>query len=300
MKTGGKVGRHRKKGLEYFSLDVDFFSDKKIKMLKARYGRDGIAIYLYLLCEIYKENGYYLKWDKDYKYILADELNLTDGLIEQVLTFLVERSLFDDKLFCSDTILTSPGIQKRFQKAVKERAKKIPLEIERFWILNEKETEPYIKVTQNQVYSRKNEDNSRKNKNTSEEKSIKKSKVKESKEKNKKEIETFFESVWQLYPNKKGKTQVSLKNKKELYDLGYETIKLAIKRYEEEYKKDEAWKEMLYGSTFFNGRYKDYLDGNYELVVGKKKKKQKEGSFNNFPQRDYDEAFYTDLERRLL
>ena len=53
------MARPRKEGMDYFSFDVDFFTgSKKIKILKARYGADGIVIYLYLLCEIYK-NGYY-------------------------------------------------------------------------------------------------------------------------------------------------------------------------------------------------------------------------------------------------
>ena len=53
------MGAKRKEGNKFFSLDVDFFSDKKIKILKARYGADGITLYIYLLCEIYK-NGFYL------------------------------------------------------------------------------------------------------------------------------------------------------------------------------------------------------------------------------------------------
>lgn len=37
--------RPRKNGLDYFPLDVDFLDDPKIKILKARYGRDGIVFY---------------------------------------------------------------------------------------------------------------------------------------------------------------------------------------------------------------------------------------------------------------
>ena len=46
-----------------------------------------------------------MQWNDDLKFILADELNLTDGFIEQVLKFLLDGSLFDNKLFQSDTIL---------------------------------------------------------------------------------------------------------------------------------------------------------------------------------------------------
>ena len=180
--------RPQKRGLDYFPLDTDFFSDNKIRILKARYGVNGIMVYIYLLCEIYK-NGYYLTWDSDQKYIMADELNLTDGFIEQVLAFLLERSLLESKLFLSDTVLTSPGIQRRFQLAVKERAKKTPVKVEGFWLLDEETTEPFIQVQLQAGNSVKNEDISRKNVDSSQEKSLKESKEKKSKEK---EIKVTF------------------------------------------------------------------------------------------------------------
>ena len=68
------MARPQKEGLEYFSLDVDFFSDRKIKILKGRFGADGITYYLYLLCEIYKGHGYYLEVDEDFDYITSSEL----------------------------------------------------------------------------------------------------------------------------------------------------------------------------------------------------------------------------------
>ena len=172
--------RQQKPGLSYFPLDVDFFTDNKIRILRARFGNNGIAVYIYLLCEIYKK-GYYMEWNDDFKFILAADLNLSDGFIEQVLTFLLERSLLDSTLFKSDTILTSPGIQKRYQLAVKERAKKTPVVIKGFWLLEADETEPFIKVNPSFHSSRKNEDNSRKNNDSSRKNDIKESKVNKSK-----------------------------------------------------------------------------------------------------------------------
>ena len=65
--------RPQKAGIDYFPLDVNFFADKKVKILKARYGADGVAIYLYLLCEIYRA-GYYIKFDDDALFITSDDL----------------------------------------------------------------------------------------------------------------------------------------------------------------------------------------------------------------------------------
>lgn len=172
--------RPQKDGLDYFPLDVTFFTDPKIKIIKARYGVDGIAVYIYLLCEIYR-TGYYLQLNEDSIYIFSDDLKMSPEKVMQVLNFLLERSLFDNKLFQSDKVLTSAGIQKRFQLAVKERAKKNPINAGGFWLLNPEDTEPFIKVHPSEDNSRKNGDNSGKNVGNSREESIKKSKGKESK-----------------------------------------------------------------------------------------------------------------------
>lgn len=132
------MARPKKSGLSYFPLDTDFFdNDSRIKILKARYRADGIMIYVYLLCEIYK-NGYYIQVDDDLEYIIASELGVSVDKVKQVLNFLLKKSLFDSKLFSSDKVLTSAGIQKRFQLAVKERARKNPIEVGGMIMLIEK------------------------------------------------------------------------------------------------------------------------------------------------------------------
>lgn len=156
------MSRPQRKGLLYFPFDVDFFSDKKIKILKARYGVKGVSLYIYLLCEAYK-NGYYVKLDEDYEYLISGELNMSAGEIKQVMKFLLERSLFDYKLFQSDNVITSPGIQRRFQEAVKEKARKNPQIVNKFWLLSKEETQSFIKVTHFEDYSVNNDDNSRNN-----------------------------------------------------------------------------------------------------------------------------------------
>ena len=75
-------------------------------------------------------------------------------------------------------------------------------------------------------------------------------------------INDFFESIWKLYPSKKGKGQVSDSKKKALYDIGYEELSRAIERYKAGLARDE-WRKPQNGSTFFNSGYIDYLDANY-------------------------------------
>lgn len=177
------MARPRKRGIEYFPFDVDFFSDKKIRILKSRFGADGITIYIYILCEVYR-NGYYVQMDDDYEYIISGDLGMSNEKVKQVLKFLLERSLLNSKLFQSDTIITSLGIQRRFQEAVKSRALKSKIEVdERFWLLSEEETQPFIKCINNSDNSENNGGFSKNNSDNSENNDTKKSKVKESKEK---------------------------------------------------------------------------------------------------------------------
>ncbi len=133
------MARNIQNNLIYFSFDYTFFSDKKIKVLKANYGIDGIAVYIYLLCEIYK-NGYYLKLDSDYKYIISDDLKLSADKVKAIIEFLTKHYLFDEDLFLSDKILTSKGIQRRFQFAIKDKAKKTPRTVNNYWLLDDCET----------------------------------------------------------------------------------------------------------------------------------------------------------------
>lgn len=69
------------------------------------------------------------------------------NLREFPISYNPHSSLFDMGLFQSDRVLTSRPIQRQFQKAVKERAKKNTILIECFWLLDENETEPFLKIS---------------------------------------------------------------------------------------------------------------------------------------------------------
>lgn len=110
------------------------------------------------------------------------------------------------------------------------------------------------------------------------------------------EAERIFESLWKLYPVKKGKGQVSLAAKRRLVKVGCKEMARAIDRYILELEKDGGWRKPQNGSTFFNSGYVDYLDANY-VPGAQKKTAVKKNQFTNFPQREND---YEALERRLL
>ena len=110
------------------------------------------------------------------------------------------------------------------------------------------------------------------------------------------EANELFERIWKMYPNKKGKGQVSDAQKKRLLAIGEDRLVKAIDRYSLELQKDADWRKAQYGSTFFNSGYVDYLDENY--VPGKATEhKGKSNAFSNINHRQYD---YDELEKQVL
>jgi len=73
----------------------------------------------------------------------------------------------------------------------------------------------------------------------------------------------FFEQCWSIYPNKKGKGKISDAKKRKLYEkVGLEQMIRCIERYKS-YCDGKDMQFVMYGSTFFNSGYVDYLDENY-------------------------------------
>ena len=82
-----------------------------------------------------------------------------------------------------------------------------------------------------------------------------------------------FESLWLLYPNKKGKHAVakSQAKLKQLYKVTVEEMSEAIDRYKKELDREKQTgfnRKFKDGSTWFNGAYVDYLGTNYAGSIG--------------------------------
>lgn len=275
------MARPKKDGLDYFPLDVDFFEDDKIKILKARYGADGIILYLYLLCRIYRQ-GYYIQVNEDFEYIISEDLKMSPDKVKQVLTFLLSRSLFDNTLFQSDAVLTSAGIQKRFQLAVKERAKKNPIKTGRYWLLKKEETEPFIKCTFFGDYSGKNDSYSGKNTDNSREQSLKESKVNNNIyiPFQPEELEQAFQTYLLVYRHNYGEMLPE-----QIQTLRKELISLSS---------DAAERIAIVRKATTRG-----WKGFYPIKKQANDSKNKKGSFNNFKGRDYSGQM-DDLTKALI
>ena len=120
-KISSNMGRPIKQGLEYFSFDTDFFSDVKVRRISRACGPASTSILICLLCNIYRDKGYYISWDENLPFVVADTIGTTEGAVEEVVKKAVQVGFFDKYLFDKYKILTSNGIQNRFKSAVSRR-----------------------------------------------------------------------------------------------------------------------------------------------------------------------------------
>ena len=115
------MARPRKQGIDYFPLDVNFFSDVKIRKIARACGSQSTSILICLLCNIYKDNGYYILWDEDLPFVIADSVGVSEGAVKEVILKAIQVDFFDKDIYEKYKVLTSHGIQSRFKSAVYKR-----------------------------------------------------------------------------------------------------------------------------------------------------------------------------------
>ena len=109
------MARTTKKGLEYFPMDIDIFSNIKIRKLIKYQGGKSVSVYALLLCNIYK-CGYYMKWDNELPFICSELTGFEEAYISEVVKTCLSLGLFSKELFDTDKVLTSKSIQERYER----------------------------------------------------------------------------------------------------------------------------------------------------------------------------------------
>lgn len=130
---------NNKTGLSYFGVDTDIFQDRKIKRLKKTFGCGGIAIYFYLLCDVYRDKGCVLVWDEDCAFDVAEYLGVKESLVNEVVKYCGVVGLFNEELL-SCGIITSASIQRRYIEMCK-RARRANAYIPEEWRIITEETD---------------------------------------------------------------------------------------------------------------------------------------------------------------
>ena len=128
------MARIKKRGLDYFPMNTDFWQNRSVRRLLKREGDAAMAALLGAMSIIYADEGYYVRVDDEFCEDLADDLySLEADDVRRVLRTAVEVGLFDERLFEEYGILTSAEIQRQF--VFSKRTRNRPVLDERFNLL---------------------------------------------------------------------------------------------------------------------------------------------------------------------
>ena len=163
------MARPIKQGLDYYPLDVGFLQDVKIRRIMRACGIQSIPVLISLLANIYRNDGYFLRWSPDMSFLIADELGVSEGAVTATVYKAVQVDFFNANMYECYGVLTSEGIQSRFFEAASRR-REVRYDA-RFLLIN-------VNVYKNLV----NVDNNPVNVDDNPQSKVKESKVKESKE----------------------------------------------------------------------------------------------------------------------
>ena len=187
------MGRKKKIGLTWFRMDVDIFQDIKVRKLIRRQGGKAFTVYALLLGDIYR-NGYYMRWDTELPFIISEQTGYDEVYIQEVIKSCLSLGLFSEKLFNTEGVLTSRGIQTRYLDALNYMKRKA--EIEEYSLLSDEDYDENSvqKTSENMPISPKKSEekgiSSEETEISSEEMAISSEEItqREKREKNKKEI----------------------------------------------------------------------------------------------------------------
>lgn len=122
------------------------------------------------------------------------------------------------------------------------------------------------------------------------------------------DMQEHFESLWNKYPMKRGKSRITTTDLFQMSVYGWEQMERAEDRYiaEVEAARESGFQRRYQlGSTFFTSGYKDYLDDTYnpdtDQSETKSKKTKSKNKFINFEQTevDYDEIAKKKVAKRM-
>lgn len=162
------MARPTKQGLDYFPLDVGFLQNVKVRRIMRACGIQSIPVLISLLANTYREEGYFLRWDNDMPFLIADELGVSEGAVTAVVDKATQVGFFNANMYEKYGVLTSDGIQKRFFEATARRTS-VRYDA-RFLLINVSDYKNLVNVYKNSI----NDDDNPQSK-------VKESKVKESK-----------------------------------------------------------------------------------------------------------------------
>lgn len=107
--------------LLYYNVDTDRYNDMRILRLKRAHGVAGLACYDYVLCRIYGDEGYFLKWDADVCFMFSEFLGIKENRMREIIGYCCSVGLFNKELLACGSVLTSASIQRRYVEIIEAR-----------------------------------------------------------------------------------------------------------------------------------------------------------------------------------
>ncbi len=221
------MARPIKDGMVYFPKDTDFYSDKKVRLLRSEFQAKGMYLLDYLMCEVFKQ-GYFIEWDQDLCDLIADDVgcNISSQFISEFIHGCLRRSFFDEGVFNASGVLTSAGIQRRYIRMFNSRSE-IRI-IKEYWLLDETDkndvpTSILSKITFKNISCTENPNKSTENPNKSTENCTNKSKGNKSKKDERKDV--MHGAIENSSEQNAGKVVVQLLlNDKTLFDVYEDSV----------------------------------------------------------------------------
>jgi len=285
-------GAPNKKGLDYFPKMTNFYEDDKIFDLMDEYGPLGVTIYDVILTIVYSQ-GYYAelseaKLSRMVTRKIGNRWIKNQKVVVQVIHYCADLGLIDKDLLQRD-VITSEGIQKRYQKIALKLMKR-QLYSDQYWILEKKKKgDPVLNSPKNRITSEENQINSELNRITSERSTLKEKETKE-------DIymappDSYFEDkklndAFKLYLAVRKNNGTTL-CKEQIQLLKNELLGLT----------DNPEEQIAIVNKAALKGWKEFYPPTKKKKSSGKKQPSKNNKFNNFHQRDYD---YEKLESQLL
>ena len=135
------MSRIKKRGLDYFPVDIGFMNDRLVRRIMKREGEGALATLMCAFSCIYGGEGYYVHADDlFYDDLSANLYNQSAADVKRILGLAIEYGIFHPGIFRQYGVLTSGEIQSQYLFSTKRR--KSSVIDERFRISNGRKEEP--------------------------------------------------------------------------------------------------------------------------------------------------------------
>lgn len=252
--------------VKWIKITTDIFDDEKMLMIESMPSADSIiVIWFKLLTFAGKQNN-------DGVFLMSNRIAYTDEMLASIFrrdvnTVRLALNAFRQfgMIEIIEDVITIPNWNKHQSLDAYEKKK----ERDRLYQQERRSRQKALicgksSDTSSDCHTMESSDVAVSEKDKEKERDIEEEYINNVRKPSKTEIDRFFDSLWSLYPVKKGKGQVSDSKRKALYEIGEPEMHRAVHRYLTELKKDASWRKPQNGSTFFNSGYVDYLDANFE------------------------------------